>query len=206
MANDEFKTMLIEDVVFKYPKLDKPYTFDPRQNKSIPVEPRAKNAAWSTGFEISVARASELKKELVAHYEACRVSNPELPEFSTVFGAKVSEDGQTVTFTAKRNCINAKGVEVAPPPVVDAKLKAIEDRVLWSGSEGSVSLIAFPAKDPQTHEGGISLLLRAVQVVELVRGSDVDDFSVKETKEEKESKGSGEFVSRSSKSDVADLF
>jgi hypothetical protein len=177
MANsDDFLKLVIKNVKFVYPKLDKTYRFNTAKKQSEACPPTAQGAAWSIGFEMPVAEATAIRAQVKAHYEACQPRNPKLPAFSKIFGAKKTEDGKGVIMVAKRSGTRSDGTANSAPKVVDGQKNDLDNLAIWSGSTGSVIVNAFPAVDPEG-VGGISMILNAVQVVEAIYGGDtLDDF------------------------------
>lgn len=184
-ANADFKKVMVRDAVLKWPRLDQPYRFNTSKKESEPAAATAQGAAWSCGFELSMADAAALKKELQAHYEDCQTRNAKLAPFSKVFGAKVAVDEdsgtKTVIFRAKKSGVSGQGKQNAEPVVIDHKMQPLADRAIWGGSMGNLRLLAFPTTDPDG-VGGISLLLDVIQITSAVYGGSnlEDDFSVEE--------------------------
>lgn len=182
-----FKKVMFKDVTFLYPKLDQPYRFNSAEKKSEPCAPTANGAAYSLAWEMAVDDATAIAKELMDHYKAATVHDTKLPKFepkgdrkTKVFGLKRVEkdDGTMVAqFTAKKRAVGSNGSENKPPVVVGPDLQPLAEKNIWTGSAGSVRVLAFPVSDPDGI-GGISLLLDAVQVTEAVYGGDnlEDDF------------------------------
>lgn len=179
MANNpDFKKIVLRDVEFAWPRLDQPYRYDPQEERTEACAPGAVGAGWSVSFSLPTAEGKALFTELKDHYNECRSRNGKLPQFSGVFSMKKNEDDGTVMFTAKKRAMSNDGKENKPPRVVGADLKDLEDKAIWTGSRGSIRVLAFASTNPQDKSGGISLLLDTVQVIEPVYGSDnlEDDF------------------------------
>jgi hypothetical protein len=173
MANNpDFKKITLKNVEFFFPKLNQPYRFDAVKKASEPCAPTAQGAAYSLAFDLPFAEAKVLAEQCRAHYEECKLRNPKLPAYADVFGMKKNAETKTARFSAKKGAVSKQGEINKPPRVVDAALRDIEDKAIWSGSKGNVSVIAFPATDPNDGRGGISFLLDAVQVLEAVYGGD----------------------------------
>jgi len=182
-----FKKVMFKDVTFLYPKLDQPYRYNAAEKKSEPCAPKANGATYSIAWEMSLTDATAIAKEMMEHYKAATQHDTKLPKFepsgerkTKVFGLKKVEkdDGTTVAqFTAKKRAVGSNGSENKPPVVVGPDLQPLEDKNIWTGSLGSVRVLAFPVSDPDGN-GGISLLLDAVQVTQAVYGGDnlEDDF------------------------------
>ena len=171
MAKTDFKPVMIRNVVFSYPRLGATYKFNTAEKRSEECNPRAQGAAYSIGWEMNKDDAGKLHAELKAHYESCVTKAP----FSKVFGMKPLENGN-VMFSAKRNGVNGQGEENPKPKVIDGMKQPLADLNFWGGSEGSIKVTAYPVTDPNGN-GGISLLIDTVQVVNAVYGGGgLDDF------------------------------
>jgi hypothetical protein len=171
MANTDFKSVMIRNVEFKYPRLNATYRFNTSQKKSEECAPTASGASYSIGWEMSKDEASKLHAELKAHYETCQTKSP----FSKVFGMKKLENGN-YEFRAKRNGVNGQGALNEKPRVIDGSKQPLADTAFWGGLKGSIKVTAYPVTDPDGN-GGISLLIDTVQVTHAVYGGGgLDDF------------------------------
>lgn len=171
MAKTDFKPVMIRNVEFKFPRLSATYRFNTAEKRSEECNPRAQGAAYSIGWEMSKADATKLHAELKAHYESCVTKAP----FTKVFGMKPMENGN-VMFSAKRNGVNGQGEENPKPTVIDGMKQPLADLNFWSGSTGNIKVTAYPVTDPNG-QGGVSLLIDTVQVVDAVfGGTGLDDF------------------------------
>ena len=180
--NDDFMKVLAKNVTLLFPKLSQTYRFNTAQQKSEPCAPTASNAAWSIGFEMSKTDAKPIFDQLKAHYDACRSRNSKMPQFKTVFGMKKNDETGTVTFSAKRNGMKKDGSPNKAPTVIDGQKQPLADLNIWGGSKGTVRAWAVAVVDPEGN-GGISLLLDAVQVTEARYGDGgMDDFDTVENK------------------------
>ena len=178
----DFQKIIVKDVLFQYPKLDQPYRFNSQQRRSEPCAAAAQNAAYEVKFIVSAEQATPIFDQIKAHFNECKSRNPKLGKLSKVFGMKKNDDS-TVTFTAKKNAMNKAGELNKIPTMIDGAKQPIEDRRIWSGSTGTIKVLAFPSTDPRPgmeQNQGCSLLLDAVQVVHAVYGSDDDDFDTVE--------------------------
>lgn len=189
MANLAFKQFKFTNVELLWPRLDQTYRYNSQDKKTEPCAPTVQNAGWSIGFLIPITEAKDYRAEMQAHYEDCRTRDSKLPEFDKVFGMKrhTDQDGNETEFvlvTAKKRAVSNDGKENKAPKVMEAgvvngeaKWVDMADKAIWSGSEGHVRVVAFPATDPDG-TGGISLLLDAVLVTKPEYGSDnlEDDF------------------------------
>ena len=173
--NPVFKKIVLKDIELAYPRLDATYRYNSQEQRSEQCNPSAQGAAWSVNWTMTKEDATALYKDLSAHYADCRKKDTTLPEFGTVFGMK-KMDNSLVSFRAKKNGTNRNGETNQPPIVIDAFKQPLQNKAIWTGSKGTLRVIAFPSKSPQG-QGGISLLLDAVQVTDPVYGGDgLDDF------------------------------
>lgn len=180
--NDDFLKVLAKNVTLQFPKLNQTYRFNTQKQQSEPCAQTASNAAWSIGFEMPKEEARSIFEQLRAHYEACRARNSKMPPFKTVFGMKKNEEAGTVSFSAKRNGMKKDGSPNKAPTVIDGQKQPLADLAFWGGSKGTVRAWAVAVVDPDGN-GGISLLLDAVQVTEARYGDGgMDDFDTVESK------------------------
>ena len=171
MAKTDFKSVMIRNVEFKYPRLNTTYRYSTAEKRSEECAPTAQGASYSIGWEMSKDEASKLHAELKAHYETCQTKSP----FTKVFGMKKLENGN-YEFRAKRNGVNGQGALNEKPRVIDGSKKPLADVAFWGGSKGNLKVTAYPVTDPDGN-GGISLLIDTVQVTHAVYGGGgLDDF------------------------------
>ena len=177
MANEDFKKFVIKNAQLIYPRLDSTYRYDVGESRSVKCEATAGGASWSCGILLNKEEATALHKEFVAHYND-RKGEKKMPDFKKVFGMKKRNDDGLVILTVKKNGSNQSGKANEAPKVLAGDLSPLDNRTIWSGSVGTVRFFAFPSLNPQ-REGGISLLLDAIQVTKAVYGSDDtgDDFA-----------------------------
>jgi hypothetical protein len=185
--NDDFLKVIAKNVTFQYPKLNQTYRFNTQKQVSEPCAPTASGAAWSVDFEMPKEEARPLYEKLKAHYEACRARNQSMKPFSKVFGMKKLKDEHgnetgIVRFLAKRNGVKKDGTQNKAPIAIDGQKEPLANLAFWGGSKGTVRAWAVSVVDPEGN-GGISLLLDAVQVTEARYGDGgMDDFDTVESK------------------------
>jgi hypothetical protein len=173
MANkQDFKSFMVRNVEFKYPRLAETYRYNTAEKRSEPCPPTASNAAYSIAWEMTQDDARKFYADLKAHYDATFKKAP----FSTVFGMRKLDNGN-VEFKAKRNGTNASGQVNPKPTVIDGMKNSLADLNIWSGSKGNIRVSAFGALNPDSL-GGVSLLIDVVQITHAVYGgsSSLDDF------------------------------
>ena len=179
--NTDFLKVLAKNVTLQYPKLSGTYRFNTQKQASEPCAQTASNAAWSLAFDMPRDQAKPLFDEMRAHYDASRTRNTKLPQFSKVFGMKKLKDANgaetgLVQFSAKRNGMKKDGTPNKAPTVIDGQKQPLSDLAFWGGSTGTVRAWAVAVVDPDGN-GGISLLLDAVQVIDAKYGDGgMDDF------------------------------
>lgn len=199
MANTDFKQFMVRDVEFLYPRLDKTYRWNSAENKREECNRNADGAEWTVSWKMDKERALQLYNDLKSHHASCNAG-----EFQTVFGMKKQDDG-SIVFGAKRKAKNKKGDENSPPSMIDASKQPLEDRAIWSGSKGSIRVIAYPSTHPKGDKG-ISLLIDALQIVEPVYGSaDNDDFEAIEVPKVEGTAGNDPFAAAAPAPVNADL-
>lgn len=180
MANSAFKKIIVRNALLSWPKLDQPYRYNSQIKKSEPCAETAQGAAWSVALVLSMEEATDLKKELRAHFDECKKTDSKLGEFKKVFGAKANDEKTLVTFTAKKRCISTSGKTNPMPKMVDGMKKPLEDRRIYTGSMANVVLLAHPASDSDGNDG-ISLILDKLQITKAVYGDGDDEFDEVET-------------------------
>jgi hypothetical protein len=175
-SNADFLKILIKDVTFHWPRLDQPYRYNSKEKRNEACAATVTGAAYSISFDMPAEEAKKLRASLKEHYSASRTRNSDLPGFKAVFGAKPVPEKGLVRFTAKKRAVSNKGELNKPPVVIDGLKQPMTEKNIWSGSTGNLRLLAFATTDAEG-EGGISLLLDTVQVVNAVYGGDnLDDF------------------------------
>ena len=177
MANNtDFLKVLVKDTTFHWPRLDQPYRYNSQEKRTEACAPTVTGAGYSIAFDMTLAEGKKLFGVLKAHYNTSRAGNSKLPDFSTVFGMKKDETAGTVRFTAKKRAVANSGELNKPPVIIDGDKLPMAEKNIWSGSTGNLRILAFAATNPDG-EGGISLLLDTVQVVNAIYGGDnLDDF------------------------------
>ena len=152
---------IIENVEALWPRINKPYRFDNAENRTVPCDPFDDNARYEIKFRMTKDQAKALYLEMCKAYEAKKekgwpekVDNPFTKD----------EDGM---YVYKATLKGAYGKEATLKPVqVDSNgSKLPEDFMLTTGSTVNVAVIFVPYN---MREAGISLRLKAVQVIKYV--------------------------------------
>ena len=149
----------IENVTALWPRINRTYKFDSQERRSVPCEASDPASEYSINFEMTQAQAKALWAEMLKAYtEKKQAGWPEKP----VSPFKKTEDG-TVTAKAKLKG-NYNGELTKKPLQVDAQnVKLADDFMLTTGSKVHIAVTFVPYN---MREAGVSMRLRAVQVIE----------------------------------------
>ena len=152
---------VISNVEALWPRMNKTYKFDNAENRTVPCDAFDEGAKYETRFRMTKDQAKALFMEMVKAYEAKKEKGwPD--KFDMPF--KKEEDG---TYTHKASLKGAYGKDATFKPVqYDAKsVKLPDDFMLTTGSTVNVAVTFTPYN---MREAGVSLRLRAVQVIKYV--------------------------------------
>jgi hypothetical protein len=164
---------LINDVEALWPRINKTYKFDNAENRTVPCDAFDEGAKYETRFRMTKAQAKALFVEMVTAYESKKEKGwPD--KFDMPF--KKEEDG---TYTHKASLKGAYGKDATFKPVqYDSKgVKLPDDFMLTTGSTVNVAVTFTPYN---MREAGVSLRLRAVQVIKYVPMEAASPFSAVE--------------------------
>ena len=164
---------LVNNVEALYPRINKTYRFDNVENRSVPCDPLDDGAAYEMSFRMSKDQAKELFTEMAKAYQEKR-EDKWPAKLDMPF--KKDDDGM---FTHKAKLKGAYGNEPTRKPVhYDAKgIKLPEDFMLTNGSLVNVAIVFVPYN---MRDNGVSLRLRAVQVIDLKPMQDDSPFTAVE--------------------------
>lgn len=169
---------MITNAVARYPRIDKPYKFDPNEGdfgKTVPCSADDTGAQYEMSFVLDKAGAGDLKKAcLDAYANAAALAKrpwPAEPKRLPIKAQRIKDaDGketEELEFVGKTN-IKAKYPSgyVDVPPQYDAKRNLLpKDFQLTTGSKVNVAVVIVPYyQSPENY--GVTLRLRAVQVLE----------------------------------------
>jgi hypothetical protein len=152
---------VVSNVEALWPRINKTYKFDNAENRTVPCDAFDEGAKYETRFRMDKAQAKALFVEMVKAYESKKEKGwPD--KFDMPF--KKEEDG---TYTHKASLKGAYGKDATFKPVqYDAKsVKLPDDFMLTTGSTVNVAVTFTPYN---MREAGVSLRLRAVQVIKYV--------------------------------------
>jgi hypothetical protein len=182
MSNNLTMNYNINNVSAMWPRINRTYKYDSAEQRSVPCNPTDEGSAYTLQFRMSETQAKALYKQMKMAYDSKKESSwPD--KFAMPF--KKEEDG---SFTHKAKLKGAYGNEATRKPIhYDAKgVKLPDDFMLTNGSLVNVAVVCVPYN---MRDNGVSLRLRAVQVVDLKPIKDdnpftaVDGFEAKETDE-----------------------
>tara|TARA_R100000935_G_scaffold45193_1_gene68279 strand:+ start:3161 stop:3895 length:735 start_codon:yes stop_codon:yes gene_type:complete len=160
------ESYIIEGVEALWPKVDRTYVFNSKIKRSEPCAPRDQNAAYSVQFRMDGATAKALFTQMKAVYAANREDDwdEKLPN------PIVKDDNGT--YTHKANLKGAYNGETTTKPLeIDSSGEMLpEGFQLTTGStiNVAVQLIPYAMKLGKEWEYGVSLRLKAVQVLKYV--------------------------------------
>lgn len=169
MANTN-SSYVIQNVEALWPRINKPYRFDNAENRTVPCDPFDDNAKYEIKFRMTKDQAKELYKGMSAAYDARKEKSwPEKVEMPFT----KDDDGM---YTYKASLKGAYGKEATLKPVqYDSKgVKLPDDFLLTTGSTVNVAVVFVPYN---MREAGISLRLKAVQVIKYVPMETSSPFS-----------------------------
>ena len=172
MANQN-STFMIQNVEALWPRINKPYRFDNAENRTVPCDAFDDNAKYEIKFRMTKDQAKALYLGMCEAYEARKEKG--WPEKVDMPFTK-DDDGM---YTYKATLKGAYGKEATLKPVqYDSKgVKLPEDFMLTTGSTVNIAVIFVPYN---MREAGISLRLKAVQVIKYVPMEAASPFSAVE--------------------------
>ena len=165
---------MITEVVARYPRLNSTYKFDTYENKSVKCDAFDDGAAYEMSFVMSDEKAKELHRICMEAYSnaAALDTKRKWPEKPTMLPYKRNDDGEVVGKCKLKGAYG--GDKTQPPKQVDAQRNKLpDDFMLTSGSKVNVAVVVVPYNTGSLN--GVSLRLRAVQVLELVEMQGSDD-------------------------------
>ena len=153
----------INDVEAMWPRINRTYKFDNTEKRSVPCDATDDGASYTLQFRMNEAQAKDLYKHMKNAYAIRQGENADWPDkFQMPF--KKDEDG---TYTHKAKLKGAYGGEATRKPAqYDAKgVKLDDDFLLTNGSTVNIAVVFTPYHGMMGT--GVSLRLRAVQVIDL---------------------------------------
>tara|TARA_R110000744_G_C19286098_1_gene554139 strand:+ start:29 stop:760 length:732 start_codon:yes stop_codon:yes gene_type:complete len=166
---------IIENVEILYPRINQPYRFDQtagEKGKSVPCDAFDEGAKYETKFRMDKDQAKALYGQMDEAYQESREKN--WPK-KIGFPFDKQEDG---SFVGKAVLKAAYGKDATnPPKQFDAKSKELpEDFKLTTGSTANVAVTFYPYN--MASGAGVSVRLRAVQVIKYLPMEAASPFGV----------------------------
>ena len=171
MENETLRHV-ITDVEAMYPRINRPYRFDQKAQKTMPCEAHEDGAEYRLQFRMSRKQAGELFKVMHQAYAITKTNNwPEKlePPFK-------DEGDDFYTFNAK---IKAQYNNQITRPIshMDSKANPLpEGFELTHGSMINIACVLIPY-NTKAAGAGVSLRLSAVQVIQLAERQGYNPFS-----------------------------
>jgi len=159
----------IDNVEALWPRIDKPYRYDTMEQRTVPCNPTDDGASYNLQFRMTTDQAKELWDKMTQAYMAKKEASWPA-KFDRPF--KKEEDG---TWTFKAKLKGAYGTDATRKPTqYDAKgIKLPDDFQLTTGSKVNIAIVFVPYN---MREAGVSLRLRAVQILELAKMKEDNPF------------------------------
>lgn len=166
---------IINNVTARYPRLNATYKFDSVEQRSVKCDPLDDGAAYETQFVMDSDTAKTLHglcMEAWKNAAALDAKKKKWPEKPSLLPYKKTDEGEIV---GKAKLKGAYGTDKVDPPLqVDAKRNRLPaDFMLTTGSRMNLSVTIVPYNTGAVN--GVSLRLRAVQVIELAEGMAASD-------------------------------
>lgn len=159
----------IKNVEAMYPRINQTYRFDTAENRSVPCDPQDDGANYEIQFRMDKDQAKELMQVMAAAYAEKR--EDKWPEKIPMPFQK-DDDGM---YIGKAKLKGAYGKDVTKKPKqYDANTKELpDDFLLTTGSTVNIAVTLAPYN---VRDAGVSLRLRAVQVIKYVPMKTVSPF------------------------------
>tara|TARA_R100000541_G_scaffold13587_3_gene22568 strand:+ start:11129 stop:11845 length:717 start_codon:yes stop_codon:yes gene_type:complete len=164
---------LVNNVEALYPRINKTYRFDNAENRSVPCDASEDGASYEMSFRMTKDQAKALFLEMSKAYqekkEAKWPAKLEMPFIK-------DEDG---SYVGKAKLKGAYGAELTAKPMqCDARGTELpDDFMLTTGSTVNVAVVFVPYN---MRDHGVSLRLKAVQVIKYVEVQKSNPFSAVE--------------------------
>jgi len=152
---------IIENVEALWPRINKPYRFDNAENRTVPCTAFDDGAKYEIKFRMTKDQAKALYLEMCKAYEERKEKG--WPE--KVDNPFTKDDDGMYVYKATLKGAYGKEATLKPVQVDSNGSKLPEDFMLTTGSTVSVAVIFVPYN---MREAGISLRLKAVQVIKYV--------------------------------------
>ena len=165
---------MLTGVTARYPRLNSTYKFDTYENKSVKCDAFDDGAAYEMSFVMSDETSKELHNLCMDAYKNASAldAKRKWPEKPSMLPYKRNDEGEVVGKCKLKGAYG--GDKTQPPKQVDAaRNKLPDDFMLTTGSKCNVAVVIVPYNTGSIN--GVSLRLRAVQVLELAEMQGADD-------------------------------
>ena len=181
MANKP-TTHLIKNVQALYPKINQTYKYDSKageKGKTVPCPPSDEGAKYETSFKMTKPQAQDLYAVMEAAYAEAASKQSDWPEALLKPSEVFKKDDKDGMFIGKAVLKGKYGNQFTDPPMqVDSKnTKLPPDFELTTGSRVNFNVVLVPYS---MREHGVSLRLKAVQVLELAERKPYSPFDVED--------------------------
>jgi hypothetical protein len=166
---------MISGVTAMYPRLNGTYKFDTQENKSVKCDALEEGAAFEMSFKLDESQAKDLHQVCSQAYAnaAAMDTKRKWPEKPTNLPYKRNQDTNEIIGKCKLKG-SYGGDRTQPPKQVDAaRNKLPDDFMLTTNSKVNVAVVIVPYNTGSLN--GVSLRLKAVQVLELAELEGGDD-------------------------------
>ena len=163
-----------------WPKLDRPYVFDDKANKSMPCSADTKGAKYSVDLKLNYEEALKLRKEMKKHYDENK--EEEWPAFDDRFEIlEGSKKEKNAVFKVKTNiAASYNSGSSTKPKHFKANLEPLpEDFQLTTNSVINIE-VSFYAWANKQMGCGVTLRPRAIQVITLADKETNTTFTAQE--------------------------
>ena len=168
---------IISGVKALYPRLNATYRFDQDEYKSQKCDPTAEGAAYEMSFNLTGEQCKELNTICMQSYKnaaALETSKRKWPDqpLSLPYKRDDNKEGHWIGKAKLKGAYSGEATN--PPRQVDASRKKLPDGFeLTTGSTVNIAVTVVPYNTGTIN--GVSLRLRAVQVLELAEKQEADD-------------------------------
>lgn len=149
----------IKNVKALWPRINKTYKYSTEEKRSVPCDPKDPNAAYEMSIKMTRDQAKVLLDEMRKAYAAKRK-----PEWPDDFNMPFKKDGDEVFIGKAKLKGNYNGELTNGVDQYDAKGTKLEDSFMLTTD--SIVNVAVTFVPYSWRDGGVSLRLRAVQVLE----------------------------------------
>ena len=181
MANKP-TTHIIRDVQALYPKINQTYKYDSKageRGRTVPCPASDEGAKYETSFKMTKPQAQALYAVMEAAYKEAASKQSDWPQALPKPAEIFKKDAKDGMFIGDARLKGKYGNQLTEPPMqVDSKnTKLPPDFELTTGSRVNLSVVLVPYS---MREHGVSLRLKAVQVLELAERKAYSPFDVED--------------------------